>query len=208
MTAPLTRFFLVLLVVFAPPAFSQETISYHGCTDARGRAVLSVADPASPVVAGTHVEAGRRVIRYNPALMPELSQTARLFFYAHECARHNLALPLDRPLSAEEAQRADCWGLDSLLRSGLLRSAADLAALQAELRFTPEQWALLPGLPREFDLPACQARIAAHPRLAAPPAGQDAWNACVRVCGDALFACRGAGCDDEYGRCIARCGER
>lgn len=208
MIAPLVRMFLVLLVVSAPQAHAQDSISFHGCTDARGRAVISVADPAAPVVAGTHVEAGRQVIRYNPGLLPELSQAANLFFYAHECARHNLGLPLDRPLSPEQAQRADCWGLDSLQRSGLLRGEADLAALQAELNFTPEQWAVLPGPPRALDLPACQARLSARPRLAAPPAGQDTWNTCARVCADALFVCRGGGCDETYGRCIAGCGER
>jgi len=209
MSVVLRRYVLVLWAVsFAPPVGAQETISYHGCTDARGRPVLSVADPASPVVAGTHVEAGRQVIRYNPQLLPELSPAARLFFFAHECARHNLALPLDRPLTVAQAQRADCWGLESLLRAGLINGSAEVAALQAALRLTPEQWARLPGPPRDFDLPACLARSAARLRLAAPLPAQHAWNACVRACGDTLFACRATDCDDHYQSCVAGCGER
>ncbi|THF65061.1 hypothetical protein [Pseudothauera rhizosphaerae] len=197
----------VLFAAFVPQAFAQEVISFHGCTDAKGQPVVSVADPAAPLVAGSGEDAGRPAIRYNPTLLPELPQAVRLFFFAHECARHNLGLPLTRTLSAEEAQRADCWGLDSLTRSGLLRGEAAVAALQADLRFTPEQWAVLPGPQRAFDLPACRARTGNRLRLdVAPTAEQDNWNTCVRVCGETLRACRGAACNKDYDSCVARCG--
>ncbi len=201
----LARVALLFVLLWSPYALAQLETSYHGCTDAAGRPVVSGADPAAAAVVGTAFEAGRPSIRYNRDVLPRLPHGVRLFFYAHECARHNLGLPLDRPLDLAQAQRADCWGLESLMRSGLLSAPGELAALQEALRFTAEEWTLLPGPPRAFDLPSCQRRSAARPSLARPPAGQDAWNSCVRVCGERLRACRGPACGETYERCVAQC---
>lgn len=209
MRFPFAKVVVLFALLCLRPALAQTVeISYHGCTDRGGTQVVSVADPAAPVLVSTHFEAGRQYIRYNPQLLPRLQENTRLFLYAHECARHNLGLALDRALTPDEAQRADCWGLESLLRSGLLKDAGALAALQDDLQFTTDEWLRLPGPPRAFDLPACQRSIASRPSLVHPPAGQDDWNTCVRRCGETLRACRTATCNADYERCVATCNGR
>lgn len=199
------RMLLVCLFVMlsggASTAFGAP--SYHGCVDAAGRPVVSAADPFATAVARSAFEAGRPAILYNPGLLPRLSDSARLFFYAHECARHHLGLPLERRLTVEEARRADCHGLDGLLRSGLLGADA-LVVLQAELRFDAGEWGVLPGPPRGFDLLGCRRASV----LVVPPGGREQWNACARVCADTLRWCRGPDCEAAYDRCAALCDHR
>ena len=186
-------------------AIAQEQTSYHGCTDADGRAVAAVSDPALERVIESR-PGGAPEIRYNEALLPRLTAESRLFLFAHECARHNLGLSVGAPRTEADARRADCHGLESLLRSGLL-DAARVDALERELKFSAEEWVYIPGPPRNIALRACAAENAAQHLLLRPTAAQPEWNACVRGCGERLRACapHSAACNDAYERCVALC---
>ncbi|NMG30257.1 hypothetical protein [Aromatoleum evansii] len=186
-------------------AFAQEHTSYHGCTDAAGRAVAAVSDPALEGVVVSRSGAAPE-IRYNETLLPRLTPESRLFLFAHECARHNLSQAVDGARTEADVRRADCHGLESLLRSGLL-DAARIDALERELQFSTDEWALIPGPPRTFALRSCTAEGAARRLLTRPTPAQPEWNACVRGCGERLRACapRNAACDDAYERCVALC---
>lgn len=186
-------------------AQAQEQTSYHGCIDADGRAVAAVSDPALERVVASR--AGRAPeIRYNEAILPRLTAEARLFVFAHECARHNLGLPVEGARTEADARRADCHGLESLLRSGLL-DGARVDALERELQLSPEEWAQVPGPPRSIALRACTAENAAQRLLLRPTSARPEWSACVRSCGERLRSCapKTAACDDAYERCVALC---
>lgn len=185
-------------------AHAQEQVSYYGCTDTEGRTVAAVSDPGLDRVVASRP--GVREIRYNESVLLRLLPEARLFLFARECARHNLGQPLDGVPSAADARRADCHGLQSLLRSGLI-DAARIDALERELQFSADEWERIPGPPRTFALRACVAENAAHRLLTRPTPAQPEWNACVRGCGERLRACvpRTAACDDAYERCVALC---
>jgi hypothetical protein len=185
--------------------------SFDGCIDARARPVQTTIDYGLPQLALAAMEKGRAVVRYNPALMPDLPARARLFFFAHECARLALGQPLGTERSLQQARQADCWALATLQRSG----EAD-ATLAADLAVPETDWAALPGPARTVDLAAC-ARPAGALRLpdtAPPSATQSRLNRCVHACGDRLWqcqnrcrdeACRGQ-CLGHYGPCESACG--
>lgn len=193
-------------------ASAQVQTTYGGCTDASGNAVQSILDPGLDATFATRVEGGRAVIRYNPDVLPRLQPLTRLFLYASECARLNLGMPPVGPRVPDEARRADCWGLTTLVRSRLV-GEDDIAAIQADLTFLQDEWRRVPGPVRGFDLPACHVASAARPSLASPPPGQDDWNTCTRTCGDALYACqkgecRGPACEPcmaRYESCVSLC---
>ena len=193
-------------------ASAQGVMTFDGCVDSRGQPVRSILDESLAVTFETRVEDGRAVIRYNPALLPQLPAPTRLFLFSHECARLNLGMAPQAPRTLADARRADCWALTTLLRSALLRPD-DVAPLQASLSFTLEEWAVLPAPPRGFDLPACHRESASRPSLLHPAPSQDDWNACTRRCGDTLLACQrrvcGGGecepCMPAYRACVADC---
>ncbi len=84
----------------------------------------------------------------------------------------------------------------------------ELGDLQADLKFSEAEWAMLPGQPRDFDLAACHSRgVVKLPVGAAPSAGQSSWDACVRRCAGPLLSC-GDRCMDTYKQCVAGCGDR
>ena len=197
MTALRTAFLLCLLALFALPASAQD-LTFSGCTDAAGRKVPTRLDTESPLLVTTLMENGRPTIVYNPRALPDLTDAARAFLYAHECARHNLGQA--RYVRTEaSAQAADCWGLATLQRSGMLREDDAVSALQSSLVFTPQQWLRVPGPVRGFALASCPtARVAtpSNPR----------WNQCVHRCGDRLFHCgRSQSCQSTYDACQAAC---
>jgi len=180
---------------------AAQDLTFRGCTDASGRAVPSRLDENLPEVVTTVVEHGRFTILYNPRALPAISDPARAFLYAHECARHNLGIAREAR-TVENAKRADCWGLATLQRSGLLRDEGDVPALQSELVFTPEQWQRIPGPQRGFELSQCSMQ--AKPAFTPEPG----WDMCVHQCGDRLFRCgRGQSCVNTYDACVARCGK-
>lgn len=188
----------LLMCALMPVLASAQDLTFRGCTDAAGRAVPSRLDENLPELVTTVVEKGKLTILYNPRALPAISDAARAFMYAHECARHNLGLATEAR-TVENARAADCWGLATLRRSGLLPEAGDVAALQSELVFTPTQWQLLPGPQRGFELFQCTQRPMAAPT-------DPGWNQCVHRCGDRLFHCgQSAGCMSTYDACVAGC---
>ena len=115
--------------------------------------------------------------------------------------------------SVARARQADCLGLATLLKEGLIRRE-QLPDLKADLEFSEAEWALLPGLPRQFDLDACPAEgVVRLPTQALPVEVRTPWNACVRACADRLWQCqkkcRGdtciAGCMETHQQCETAC---
>ncbi|QID19334.1 hypothetical protein G3580_17960 [Nitrogeniibacter mangrovi] len=189
----------VCLVALMPSLAAAQDLTFRGCTDAAGRPVPSRVDENLPEVVTTVMEHGRSVILYNPRALPAISDAARAFMYAHECARHNLGLA-GQARTEDTAREADCWGLTTLQRSGLLGAPDDVAKLQSELVFSPAQWQQLPGPRRGFELSQCPAR----PMHMAP--SNPGWDQCVHACGDTLFRCgRSDACVSAYDRCEAGC---
>ena len=190
---------------------AAEITTFESCTDVRGRSIPVVTDSSLPVLVQAGSDGMQQVIRYNPSLLPRLKPATRLFFFAHECAR----LSLDGPDDTAKARRADCIGLATLVDAGLVKQEA-LADLQADLSFSAEEWRLLPGPPRSFELSACPAHGGVRlPAATAPGEKQADWNACVHRCGDQLYhcgkGCSGAACDshcmEPYRQCVAACNE-
>lgn len=194
------------LLGFAAMAAQGDVLELQACTDAAGQPVPVVSDSSLDVIVSTNGDGKRRVIRYNPALLPELSGEARQFFFAHECARQSLGIGSDKSLTPRMAFAVDCIGLATLKESGLLRDAAAVDALQAELEFSDEQWPRLPGPRRSFHFAACPKQAGmVLPRTTPPTSAQVGWEACVRQCGDRLFRCRGDACQETYDRCESVC---
>ena len=197
------------LSLLVPHAYA-ETVELDSCFDAAGKAIPGQLDTALPVLVRAGMQVGRRVIRYNPDLLPEVSAGAKQFFFAHECARAAMGARPGSQATLAQARRADCVALSTLRSSGLLGGPNAVPALQAELVFSDEDWSRLPGPRRSFDLPACPAQAGIRLPLAMPPSdGQMEWNSCVRTCGDQLLRCqhKGAseGCQGGYDRCEAAC---
>jgi hypothetical protein len=195
-------------------AGASETITFESCSDTAGRSVAVIADETLPKLVASGNDTEVPAIRYNPSLLPRLKPATRLFFFAHECARHAMGDAAKPALSVARARQADCLGLTTLLASGLLKRA-EMADLQADLSFSEAEWALLPGLPRSFDLAGCSVPgVVVLPPATLPSEKQAAWNACVRACADRLWTCqkkcRGrdcvAPCLDTHGQCQAACG--
>lgn len=205
----------LLALLLAAPALAEITTTFDSCSDGRGRTVSAAADPQQAVFVRSIDMSGTPAIRYNPAALPRLTPPARLFFFAHECARHVLGTAGQDPLSAAQARQADCVGLNTLLGAGLLKPE-DVPALQTQLGFSEEEWSRLPGPPRNFDLAGCQARgnVLKLPAATPPSAQQGGWNSCVRACADRLWGCqkncRGNDCSDaclgKHRECKAACG--
>lgn len=197
---------LALILGLVAGAARAEAVDLDNCTDASGRQVPGEADTALAVLVKSGKKDGQTVIRYNPDLLPELSATARQFFYAQACARVALGS------RAGAVRAADCAAAEMLRSGGLLGEGSDaLGRLQAELVFGDETWAHLPGPRRSFDFGACSrsAGLLLPEAKAATPQQRD-WDACVRQCGDRLYRCpgrgAGAGCQEAYDRCYAGCG--
>ena len=191
---------LLLFVMswLALPAMAQDLTLRNG-TDPNGRVVPSRMNLDIPVVVATQIGRGDPSIVFNPRILPDLSEAARAFLYAHECARHSLGFAREAR-TAERAQQADCAGLAALQRSGMLSGADAVGSLQSALVFSPEQWRKVPGPARGFALANC-----ASPQTM--PASDPGWNRCVHRCGDRLFKCgRSNACLQTYDRCEAACG--
>jgi hypothetical protein len=212
------KFWLAMLVsTFFAVAHASEATVYESCTDGAGKTVAAEIDYTLPVLVRSVEDHAQRTIRYNPSLLPRLKPSTRLFFFARECGRQALHGPeAGAEPSIAQARQADCMAVATLLGGDLLQRA-DLAALQGDLRFSPEEWTLLPGPARDFDFAACPRRDALKMPLPSLPTVQQAsWNACVRVCGDRLRtcqkSCRGEACDSRclavYDQCETTCGKR
>lgn len=206
-------FALLAALLCSAAAVSEETPIFESCTDARGQRIPVQVDTTQAVLVRTDPAGPRPVIRYNPDILPDLPIKVRLFFYAHQCARASLDGATD---ALADARRADCIGLNTLLDSGALRYGA-LPALQAGLEFSDDEWRLLPGPRRSFDLSQCPRETRGRLRLPpgdAPSASQAEWDTCLRQCADSLWTCQKAcggkgcaSCQEGYERCRSGCGE-
>jgi hypothetical protein len=191
------------LMALIGPTSADEQIVFERCFDGRGKTLVATVDGEQAELVRTVARGGRPEIRYNPAVLPHLSNNARLFFYAHQCARQGLG-------ESASARRADCVALNVLLGNQHLRPA-DLPALQAELSFSGEEWVRLPGPPRQIDLSNCQpasGNVLRLPLPTQPSARQNDWNICLRHCADRLWACGKAAdehCQAAYDQCRSAC---
>lgn len=211
-----TLFKLLVLTLFGLSALTAQaaevvSFSFAGCTDAMKRPVASKADPALPQLVDVILVEGNRVIVYNPSMMPQLLPETRAFFYAHACAITRLGLPIDRERSAEQVKRADCWAFETLQRSGLLKDASTLEAINTDLEISPEAWPLVPGPIRQLSAASCApqpAKGSSRPLRLDGPNASAQWNACVQACGNRLFSCgRSAACQSAFDQCRAGCKE-
>ena len=211
------HFVLLLLLTAALPVHAGSQITtYEGCADAAGRTVASEMDYNVAAVAKSSLENARPVIRYNPQVLPQLKSETRLFLYARECAHHALGHPLEETRTPAMERRADCWAIETLMRSGLLKGESVLTDIRVDLVRSPEEWSSLPGPPRAFNLEACYRSALALPKATPPSADQAAWNACLRVCAERLRYCprncRSEACDQAcdagYRDCSGHCNTR
>ncbi len=200
-----------LLVASAALAQQTPSLVFDGCTDAAGRPVVAIADAGQAEFVVSRSNAGRAELHYNANALPRRKDATRAFLFAQACARHNLGLPA-AGATPQQARQADCWGLATLMRSQLVSDDAGVAAIQADLDLSAEEWARLPGPPRSFNLAACYREALRLPSSAPPSAGQSALNACLHACGDKLFHCQGGAlsgggaCMDAFDACEAACG--
>jgi len=206
--------FLIALCVLAPGVQAQQTepsLVFEGCADARGAPVPAVADTGQAAFVESRQAAAGAALYYTPEALPKRKDLTRAFLFAQACARHNLGLAASG-LSLDDARKADCWGLATLLRSQLVGDEAGVAAIQADLDLSPEEWARLPGPPRAFNLAACYREALRLPSSAPPSARQENLNACLHACGDRLFHCQGGAlsssgaCMNAFESCEAACG--
>ena len=209
---PVALLAALALLVCGHSAVRAQTI--EGCVDADGAPVTSTEDDALPNPALATTDAGRPVLRYNPAALPRLSPQARTFFYAHECARIALGVPAGER-TAEAARRADCQAVAILHESKLLAGDEAVARLESELRFSDAEWKSIPGPRRDFRLTDCTARgVLRLPGTAPPSEARLRHDRCVQVCGDRLWQCQNscrdpgcrAGCESGFDRCESACG--
>ena len=209
------RWFLCLVALFASSTcLATDSFSFAGCTDSAGKPVVSKADPALNWIAQARQEEdGSFLIVYNPTALPDMLPEARLFLFAHECARIALGQPISAQRSFEEIRAADCEALNTLERSRTIRGPATLDAIEMELATTSEAWQMIPQPTHELYLAACpRTRGSVRGNLDLPLAGKphkDKWNACVQSCGATLYRCgRSSSCVSRYDSCVATCGNR
>lgn len=203
------KLFCILFASLSLSAFAQQSIQFDGCKDRAGNAVPALADSSFTGVAGLGVVEGKTVIRHNAAVLPRLLPESRLFVFAYECGRKFLGLTGEAELTMAQVRQADCWAVDILQRSGLVKDKTLLGAIEDDLSMVPEDWALLPGPRRVLNLATCKAPAGQKGALkldtGAVPA--DKWNSCQQGCASKLFSCgRGANCQSAFDQCSAACG--
>jgi hypothetical protein len=191
-----------LSTLVAGSAFATEETVFESCVDGRGNTLPAVADDQQSPLVRLVTDQGAATLHYNPGVLPRLTFAARLFFYTHQCARHGIG-DGGKGMSAARARLADCMGLNTLLASDVIKRE-DVPALQAELSFSEEEWNLLPGPPRAFDLTHCRPTGGGALRMPTtdlPSERQVGWNSCERACADRLWTCQ-KGCGGECNRCM------
>lgn len=200
-----------LLCLLSLPVLAQQPIQFDGCKDKLGEPVKTVIDPTLRAVAKAGVVDGKGVIRHNPEMLPRLLPETRMFVFAHECGRQLLGFAPDAELQVAQVRQADCWAVDVMQRSGMLKDKALLGVIEDDLSMAPNDWALLPGPRRVLELAACKPvptkKGALRMDTAAP--SNEKWNACQLSCGNKLYSCgRGASCQSSFDQCSAACGAK
>lgn len=181
---------LVVALLAAPALAAGDVAVLDGCLDQTGRAIPVVADPTLTTLVATNKTGRQPEIRHNPAMLPHLDPTGRLFFQAQACAQV-AAGKAGKELTTDEVPAIDCLALKLLLDAGALPRDR-VGALQQQLAFGDEEWAVLPGPRRIIDFSGCRlaGNVLRLPLATSPSSRQAEWNACERVCGDRLWACQ------------------
>lgn len=204
---------VAMALLLSASALAAGVTTFESCVDANGKTLPAEIDDTQAMLVRTVTDQGKTTIHYNPAVLPRLTFGARLFLYSHQCARQGFGAA-KKSLSVAQAKQADCIGLNTLLNSDMLQRE-DLPSIQAELSFTDEEWKLLPGPARSFELTSCHQTHGTVLRLPVdvPPSDkQVSWNNCTRACADRLWTCQKGsstreGCMEAYRQCKSACGE-
>jgi len=138
----------------APAQTSQYVLSVGGsqlqCQSWRGERVPIRFNHSLPQVGRAYRSSdGRPVIEINPGILNQFSSPVARWWFAHECAHHEL------PPVANSEKQADCRAARKLRSAGLLQSA-DLDHFHRELRFVPASaMGHLPGPDRAEHVRKC-----------------------------------------------------
>lgn len=198
----------------APATQAADVTIFESCVDSRGQTLQAYADEQqAELVRLSTDEQGKAAIRYNPTVLPRLGFIGRLFLYTHACARHGLAGGKSHEMSM--ARSADCMAVSSMLADGMV-TREDLPSLQGDLAFSDDEWKVLPGPKRAFELTTCRQLSGDSLKLPVadnPSPQQTTWNGCERGCADKLWTCqkrcaRGEcdACLDAHRQCRTNCG--
>ncbi|NMH15584.1 hypothetical protein GV368_00350 [Tepidiphilus sp. B18-69] len=204
------------LSVTAWAGASEGGDPFAACTDAGGRIVAVREDPSARKIFETRVVDGEPVIVHNPKRLPELWPKARLFFFAHECARIQAGFLPPTPRTLTQDRLIDCDALEWLARGGWVQGDDVPLIEQAIGALSRAQWRQVPGEPRRVELAACYQRFIESMAEEAEGKRRD-WSRCVEVCGEQMVGCRAAGgrvgeisvdCMRVYLICVDICNRR
>lgn len=146
--------FLAVATAAQWPAGAAGQITYDGCVNRLGVPVISVASNHLQNVAMARETPYGPEILYNPNVLNSLQPVTRLFWYAHECAHHDLGHVLGNLILSREVD-ADCWAIRTLSSAGLI-SRPDLSVIQGDIFPLPgDGWLYLPGPERALLLEEC-----------------------------------------------------
>jgi len=160
----LYKIFAISCFVLIFFSIANAQISYEGCRDFRGQPVASIIDYSINDIAIARIENGQAVIRYNPNVLAQMSESTRKFFYLHECAHHALQHTIQNQ-SLQNEREADCWAI-SKMRDNMGLSLNQLKAIQNDIsRFGRGDWNHLPGPSRAIDIENCLEIPNEHKRI-------------------------------------------
>lgn len=134
----------------------EAQVSFGGCRDARGIPVASIRNDRINDVAYANLDrSGRPIIVYNSRVLSWQAPQTRLFWYGHECGHHALGHTLGRGHRMTGEQAADCFGIVTIVKKGLIK-LRDVEVIQRDLsRLGPGDWTHLPGPVRAINLKRC-----------------------------------------------------
>jgi len=165
---------------------------YTGCTDAKGQAVAVLEDPKARRVFETRLVGGVPVIVHNPQLLPDLWPAARLFLFAHECARIQAGYLPPAPQTVAQDRSLDCQAVEWLVRNGRVRATTSVSSRRRSTACAAATGATWPRSRAGWKWAACYRRIVESLAKNAEGTKRD-WSRCVEVCGDQMVDCRAAG---------------
>lgn len=153
----------LLALLLLTPAHAQ--VVYEGCRDINGVPVGSIQAPHLNDIAMATIQGGMPIVFYNPLVLQRLPPVVHRFFYAHECAHHQLGHVVFGQIAMAAEQAADCWAAHAMKASGA--SEADFMVIGQAISTAQGDWTHLPGPQRAINLSACLA--APMPRPQPPP---------------------------------------
>ncbi len=144
----------IISLVFLPHICVAQ-ITYGGCRDINGIPVQSIQSTSINDIAVATIANGHPVIFFNPYVVAQSPPAVRLFFYAHECGHHALGHVLGGRVTIDQEQEADCFGINELVRAGLVNDAQITVIQRSIYSFGRADWTHLPGPQRAINLRAC-----------------------------------------------------